>query len=307
MSRRRRLRIDHSLRRQFAEPGLWVFWRATAGSREKEGLVVTAVACDNRECPCREVHLSVVMANGLLSHVGFDAEGMFLGYDVTGGPVVPPERSLSAVVDYETGEVRADGDEGVDEDLLRWLQSEIDGEVLDRAYDVWLGAKGWCRNPAPQYGGWVRERGAMVGFGEAYPDARSDCYLEGGRRFLAMDQYCVEPGCSCGDVVVQFIEFVDERGRCVGLVRYDASAGRATSFESEPSCTDEFLRRLWGRYQARHSLPGRFQQRMARMKEAGAARGRLAAAARPAVPAVGRNDPCPCGSGRKYKKCCLGK
>jgi uncharacterized protein len=24
-------------------------------------------------------------------------------------------------------------------------------------------------------------------------------------------------------------------------------------------------------------------------------------------PRVGRNDPCPCGSGLKYKKCCLGK
>ena len=23
-----------------------------------------------------------------------------------------------------------------------------------------------------------------------------------------------------------------------------------------------------------------------------------------AAPAVGRNDPCPCGSGKKYKKCC---
>ncbi|MDH3851098.1 MAG: SEC-C metal-binding domain-containing protein, partial [Deltaproteobacteria bacterium] len=22
---------------------------------------------------------------------------------------------------------------------------------------------------------------------------------------------------------------------------------------------------------------------------------------------MGRNDPCPCGSGLKYKKCCLGK
>lgn len=22
-------------------------------------------------------------------------------------------------------------------------------------------------------------------------------------------------------------------------------------------------------------------------------------------PLVGRNDPCPCGSGKKYKKCCL--
>jgi uncharacterized protein YecA (UPF0149 family) len=26
-----------------------------------------------------------------------------------------------------------------------------------------------------------------------------------------------------------------------------------------------------------------------------------------AEPKIGRNDPCPCGSGRKYKKCCLGK
>ena len=24
-------------------------------------------------------------------------------------------------------------------------------------------------------------------------------------------------------------------------------------------------------------------------------------------PDVGRNDPCPCGSGKKYKKCCAGK
>jgi len=22
---------------------------------------------------------------------------------------------------------------------------------------------------------------------------------------------------------------------------------------------------------------------------------------------IGRNEPCPCGSGKKYKKCCLGK
>jgi uncharacterized protein YecA (UPF0149 family) len=25
------------------------------------------------------------------------------------------------------------------------------------------------------------------------------------------------------------------------------------------------------------------------------------------IPATGRNDLCPCGSGKKYKKCCLGK
>lgn len=26
-----------------------------------------------------------------------------------------------------------------------------------------------------------------------------------------------------------------------------------------------------------------------------------------AAPRVGRNDPCFCGSGKKYKKCCLGQ
>ena len=25
------------------------------------------------------------------------------------------------------------------------------------------------------------------------------------------------------------------------------------------------------------------------------------------MPKTGRNDPCPCGSGKKYKKCCLNK
>ena len=28
---------------------------------------------------------------------------------------------------------------------------------------------------------------------------------------------------------------------------------------------------------------------------------------RSTTPKVGRNDPCPCGSGKKYKHCCLGK
>ncbi len=34
---------------------------------------------------------------------------------------------------------------------------------------------------------------------------------------------------------------------------------------------------------------------------------RLGPAPYKALPKVGRNDPCPCGSGRKYKQCCLAK
>lgn len=48
-----------------------------------------------------------------------------------------------------------------------------------------------------------------------------------------------------------------------------------------------------------------------RKKEEQAERERLATMPRqPFVreePRVGRNDPCPCGSGKKYKKCCMNK
>jgi uncharacterized protein YecA (UPF0149 family) len=47
--------------------------------------------------------------------------------------------------------------------------------------------------------------------------------------------------------------------------------------------------------------------RLGRARESGSGRS-LRPAAAPAIAAtrakVGRNDPCPCGSGKKYKKCC---
>ena len=41
----------------------------------------------------------------------------------------------------------------------------------------------------------------------------------------------------------------------------------------------------------------------AQARGAAAAAGGEVAAAAAAVPRVGRNDPCPCGSGKKYKQC----
>jgi hypothetical protein len=40
----------------------------------------------------------------------------------------------------------------------------------------------------------------------------------------------------------------------------------------------------------------------ARFREDGSVKG---ATVRHALPSVGRNDPCPCGSGKKFKKCCI--
>ncbi len=54
-----------------------------------------------------------------------------------------------------------------------------------------------------------------------------------------------------------------------------------------------YLRRMAALRRARKPLEGLMSE--------------LRAEATKATGQVGRNDPCPCGSGRKYKKCCLGK
>ena len=54
----------------------------------------------------------------------------------------------------------------------------------------------------------------------------------------------------------------------------------------------------------RHARP--VMQRLAAHWKAGLPLGAFVASPRPKAPAVGPNQPCPCGSGRKFKKCCRG-
>ena len=54
-----------------------------------------------------------------------------------------------------------------------------------------------------------------------------------------------------------------------------------------------------------------FLRRMARLRKSGASEAQMRhllwSGDAKATPRAGRNDPCPCGSGRKFKRCCLGK
>jgi len=49
-------------------------------------------------------------------------------------------------------------------------------------------------------------------------------------------------------------------------------------------------------------MPGLEEQYLARFREDGSVRGKTM---RKKFADVGRNDPCPCGSGKKFKKCCI--
>jgi hypothetical protein len=103
------------------------------------------------------------------------------------------------------------------------------------------------------------------------------------REYLIFDQFCLLPGCSCTHTVMDI------------LPETEAETATEASFALKLIYTKK-------RWETDEDLPGSIT--LAAVRSA-------IEEFLPAQPAqsskVGRNDPCPCGSGKKYKKCCFGK
>lgn len=123
--------------------------------------------------------------------------------------------------------------------------------------------------------------------------------------YEAVDLYCITPGCTCGEVFVGVEAHEGHEGHdkhSIGHVVVEPSG--ALRMEPKRGAGGR-IERVWAAFQKRHP---RYQERFARrgavLKELGSRVMPLQAVAAKAQPKVGRNDPCPCGSGKKYKKCC---
>ncbi len=159
------------------------------------------------------------------------------------------------------------------------------------------------------------------------------------REYLVEDTYCPNPNCSCAEVHVKFWECITRAHdgsqrvtleQCfVGKVTLKGRIEIVETGACEVAAAEQILSVWWKRY--RHDLPmlkGRYQD----VKEIGqrsldAQAPPLAGLGTPPDDPMrfdqslgsdqvlreppqggqvrpGRNDPCPCGSGKKYKNCC---
>lgn len=128
--------------------------------------------------------------------------------------------------------------------------------------------------------------------------------------YLVDDQYCSNPDCKCNEVVLTFIEIIPEKEvqeskfairMPLGPGRYQIEHNEQLSkkeIEQILQCFKEHMnddfRLLKKRYQKMKEF-GRMRIKRRKQRETKA----IVNSAK-----VGRNDPCPCGSGKKYKKCC---
>jgi SEC-C motif len=158
-----------------------------------------------------------------------------------------------------------------------------------------------------------------------------------GRRYLVKDQYCSNPVCDCKSVHLAFFEEVSTgddqisiHQRFHGQIQFD---GQLTAQECDSIPRDRaqaILTEWWNQHSnLREMLIARYQDMKEvgrRSLEADKFRNGAIGSRRSALcknmsidvklptdnprlesAKVGRNETCPCGSGKKYKKCCLTK
>lgn len=138
--------------------------------------------------------------------------------------------------------------------------------------------------------------------------------------FYALDGYCPDPECQCGHVYLHFFELmpsaiigepVTVEERCIATVslegdvaigeRFGCSKGAAEGIVDAWKHHGDVMSTLRWRYDKIKEIARR-TPRPARPSAEPLALPIKPFGTLPGKP--GRNDPCPCGSGAKYKKCC---
>jgi len=288
---------------QFFPDGLLVFERVLGPSGPARALVCLPEFCPDHACTCRGVLLKAVAheeSSPPVDHEGLrrlfdEGEAKFFQIDLDFG-----------FVDWPRGEAQYPP---LEEEWLVFLRTHVDGVLLDTLNARWVKAKDVKEDRGWRSIDWSkRDPDAMVVWEELFPDDRVDHFLLDDRIFFASEHYCRKPGCSCAEARLVFTEIkADGKYRDIGSVRLDLSRG--TEFEREvPRRNAATFEALWAAFQKRHAVGDRLAKHSRRVQAiAPNLSGPPTAqppSPTPSPPKAGRNDSCPCGSGKKFKRCC---
>jgi hypothetical protein len=274
------------------------------------GLVCALGSCKTPDCPCRHVTAETIkLADGTTEVMRKEA-GLVIGRAADADPPPAPfDQSWSLKIEIDTGALV--GPDGSVIDLpsypdLTPLAEALDTAMLDRLARMWLQHKrqriveGSVR-PDLDLRSWIS--GDKLAWAEVFSTVRADGYHYRGIDYFAVDYYCVMPDCDCDDVDIAFAG-----EELAGEVRVGLESGEVEQVPASGKAG--VLPALWDRFVKRHHGIDILRQRYAAMKRFGREYITSVSEQRqdePVKAKVGRNQPCPCGSGKKYKRCCLGK
>jgi SEC-C motif len=125
-------------------------------------------------------------------------------------------------------------------------------------------------------------------------------YEVDGEQYIYMDSYCINPECDCMNVLFDVVKKSDLKEAFTAF-HYDYGLGKITAelmpvpqFVVDEIKSDTELKDIL--YERSRLIRQAFFQSSLERK--------IKKAQQALLPKVGRNDPCTCGSGKKFKKCC---
>jgi hypothetical protein len=160
--------------------------------------------------------------------------------------------------------------------------------------------------------------GEMVAYQELFEWAERFVYTsDDAQRWLVDDAYCTKPGCTCREILLHFFRVPStspgtrvQLGNPDVTLRRDLSTGRITELHRDRSCPSpitlnaSLLKHYPGLDATLEQRRKQVQRVARRIPSQGTSPTPPPQPVSRATPKIGRNEPCPCGSGRKYKHCC---
>lgn len=258
----------------------------------------TMKVCGNPCCPCTEVSV--------------------LFQEVDPDTLTLAGRRHSINIDLSERKLVADGSEAASSEELRFGRSyvaEIEEEEWERLWKVFTATKLRTVEEAdPQKIGFsfdveeIETDGLLVAYPGVFPFSDQFRFTAGPDEYLVMDHYCVRRKCTCTNANLELLSLPTKQGEKpspAGPVLYNYESGTWEPYDTRTS-RQELERLVEGLLAAHPTLSGTLRKRHGFLRKAYAAfrRSRAKVVSSRSPERVGRNAPCPCGSGKKYKHCC---
>ncbi|MFH0901155.1 MAG: SEC-C metal-binding domain-containing protein [Pseudomonadota bacterium] len=320
------LELDPSQSFQIADDIL-VLWLPRSRGRDarSEGLIATVDICKNPSCKCTEARLQAWYIDDHVKRAVRRRDGHLVLIRLAEETASPPRAKgfVKLTIDFVTGTIQGENEAKAPTSVAPFFEEPLPYWVLDHMWARWLAPrlKSAIDWKARAFKYW--EPGSLLSTMLVFPEDRPDCYLVDGKMFQADTLFCVEPKCACTDAHFDVFQVDDSTGslREVCVARLSSKTTMPVEFKGS-ACERELLTRIHGEWCRRNvpasarlrELRDRTRQRGHELLQLAARRGPCAAPASqhpaPPIPQAApasrpkRNVPCPCGSGKKYKRCC---
>ena len=269
----------------------------------------SASTCDNPLCGCSSIDL---LCTPLDKSKGVDPEAHIIALDILDeSPQEHPRNEEQTNVPL-TRVVAA----GLNPEHWRQLRAWFVNEKRRAMEDIELDSL------EPFFPSAVTKDGMMLSYEQVFPFAERLTFSVDEQLWIVEDQYCVQPNCDCIEAIFCLfpcpgINDPNEHDNHIphrepvteaAAIRYNTQDS-SWEAEDDPPISRSTARKLMTALdKERPDLSVVVAERRRQLRYLYRRRKGCHAAPRSepvvAAPRIGRNQPCPCGSGKKFKRCC---